>query len=152
MLGRRAKPAKQTTERVARKAMQERRLFPRYALNADVFVVFNPYPGRLGKLKDAGHGGVGFEYAAVDNNNEPADVEVDIFIPTSGFFVLRRMPCKVVYDIEMEQATLNGIIIRRCGLEFEPLCRWHNEQLKLLLDVHVSHPLPVLQVAGELRD
>jgi hypothetical protein len=131
--------------------MRERRQSLRYAVNPNVFIVFNPFPGRLGKLKDVGPKGVGFEHAAGDNDGEVVDAEVDIFIPTSESFMLRRMPCKVIYDIKIEQPSSNRTMLKRCGLEFKPLSRWHSEQLKLFLDTCVSHPLPVLQMAKELE-
>ena len=118
----------------------------------EVFVVFNAYPDRLGKLKDVGKGGAGFEYAVIDNSVKDAkrlEVEVDIFGPASSHFVLSSVPCKVVYDIRIERPTVIGIETRRCGLRFDKLSYQHSESLKLLLDYYVSHCLPDESVPGE---
>jgi hypothetical protein len=135
---------------------RERRQSLRYALQPNVFIVFNPYPERLGKLKDVGRGGVGFEYLVTDNSildraEEVVDVKVDIFIPASNRFLFRSLPCKVVYDIKIEQPTLSGIQTRRCGLKFDQLSQRHNDQLKQLIDSYASHSLPFLSVAANLK-
>ena len=121
----------------------DRRQCTRYAVNGDIFLAFWPTLDRVGKLKDVSNSGAAFEYPAFDEKEEVVDVEVDIFASRPSYFMLRRVPCKVVYDIKIEQPTLVGMETRRCGLRFEHLSQQHNESLKVLLSEYVSHALPV---------
>jgi hypothetical protein len=129
----------------------DRRQSTRYAMNSDVFLAFWPALDRVGKLKDVSSSGAAFEYPAFNEQEEVVDVEVDIFASRPSHLMLRRVPCKVVYDIKIEHPTLVGIETRRCGLRFGHLSQQHNELLKTLLSEHVSHPLPVRQTAKESK-
>jgi hypothetical protein len=120
----------------------DRRQSPRYAVKPDVFLVFRPYPQRLGRLIDVGSDGATFEYVAYEHDEGVADVEVDIFTSNPNHFLLRSVPCRVVYDIEIEKPTFNGIKTRRCGLEFAQLTDRQCERLMVLLNHYVSHALP----------
>jgi len=121
----------------------DRRQFTRYALKSDIFLALWPSLDRVGKLKDVSNSGAAFEYPAFDEKEEVVDVEVDIFASRPSNLMLRRVPCKVVYDIKIEQPTLIGIETRRCGLKFEHLSQQHNDSLKVLLSKYVSYALPV---------
>jgi hypothetical protein len=87
---------------------------------------------RIGRLKDVSSGGVAVEYSVFDKEEEAIDVEVDIFASMPSYFMMRRVPCKVIYDIKLELPTLVGIETRRCGLKFEQLSQQHSELLKVL--------------------
>lgn len=120
----------------------DRRRAPRYPLNTEVFLVFRPDFSTLGKLKDVSSGGVSFEYAVFDEHRKAVDVEVDIFASEASNFMLRRVPCTVIYDTKIEQPSLGGIETRRCGLKFEQLSYQHCELLKVLVNNFASHRLP----------
>lgn len=120
----------------------DRRQAPRHALNTDVFLVFRPEFNRLGKLKDVSSGGVAFEYAVFENYEKVKEAEVDIFASEASDFMLRRLPCSVVYDTTVERSSLSGVETRRCGLKFEQLSSEQTELLKILLNNFTTHQLP----------
>jgi hypothetical protein len=81
---------------------------------------------------DASSRGPEVEYPVFDKKEKAVDVEVDIFASRPSYFMMRHVPCKVVYDIKIERPTLIGIESRLCGLKFEQLSRQHCELLKVL--------------------
>jgi hypothetical protein len=128
---------------MGRRTKDDRRQSTRYATNSDFFLAFWPSLDRVGKLRDVSDSGVAFEYAVFDVKDEVMDVEVDIFASRPSHLMLRRVPCKVVYDIKLERPSMVGIETRRCGLRFENLSQQHTELLKILLSKYVSNALPV---------
>lgn len=129
-------------EEMCQRTRADHRQPPRYAVKPNVFLVCRPNPERLGRLTDVGSDGATFEYIAHDCCEFVTDVEVDIFASNPSYFLLRSVPCKVVYDIEIERPTFSGIKTRRCGLEFAQLTDRHRERLMVLLNYFVSHALP----------
>jgi hypothetical protein len=121
----------------------DRRQSTRYAVKGDFYLTFWPSLDRVGRLEDISGGGAAFEYAVLDDKEKVVDVEVNIFASRPDYFMLWRVPCKVVYDRRIEQPPLSSIETRRCGLQFEPLSQQHSGLLKVLLSQYVSHPLPV---------
>jgi hypothetical protein len=114
------------------KTRPDRRQSARCAMNADFFILFRPSLDRIGRLKDVSSGGVAVEYPVFDKREKAINVEVDIFASRPSYFMMRRVPCKVVYDIKIELPTLLGIETRLCGLRFEQLSQQHCELLKVL--------------------
>lgn len=121
----------------------DRRKHPRHALKTDVFLVFRPAFDRLGTLKDVSMGGAAFEYSVFDHHREVAEArEVDIFSSRPDHFMLRQVPCRVVYDVQLEQPSLSDIETRRCGIRFGRLSTPQRKQLKELIASHSARPLP----------
>jgi hypothetical protein len=120
----------------------DRRLAPRYTPKNEVFVVFRPSFDRLGQVKDVSLRGAAFEYPVFANYEEVAEVEVDLFTSEPAPFMLRSVPCEVVYDIKLQKPTLSGIVTRRCGLKFTRLSEQHSEELEFFLDKYGSPALP----------
>ena len=125
-------------DNVNQRATEERRNSARQTLRTDVFIVFRPHFDRLGNLKDVSRTGAAFEYPVFAKYDEVVEVEVDLFTSEPSHFMLRSMPCRVVYDIKVAKPTMNGVETRRCGLKFDPLSPQHTEQLSLLLRTYVS--------------
>jgi hypothetical protein len=119
----------------------DRRQSPRCTPNADVFIAFRPQLGRLGMLKDLSETGAAFEYAVFANYETVVDVEVDMFASNPSNFLLRRVLCRVVYDIKIAKPTLIGLETRRCGLKFEKLSDQQKDLMKDLLSNSKSEPL-----------
>jgi hypothetical protein len=120
------------------RATEERRNSARRTLYTDVFIVFRPHFDRLGKLKDVSHTGAAFEYPVFATYDEVFEVEVDLFTSEPSHFMLRSVPCRVVYDIKVAKPTLSGVETRRCGLKFESLSPHHAEQLSVFFRTYVS--------------
>ena len=120
----------------------DRRKFVRYAMKTDVYLVFRPAFDRLGTLKDVSLSGAAFEYAIFDHHRELDEIEeIDIFTSQPDHFMLRQVPCRVVYDMKVERSSLSGLESWRCGVKFEGLTPPQRQQLKQLIAKHASHPL-----------
>jgi len=116
----------------------ERRQAPRYALRTDFYLAFRPGLDRVGRIKDVSRSGAAFEYPVYDEYHQAAAVEVDIFAPEAGCFLLLGVPCQVVYDVGIDHGTESTFQTRRCGLRFDRLSVQHRDQLQLLLGKFAS--------------
>jgi hypothetical protein len=123
-------------EAVERKTGIERRRFRRYGVSVkdDMFILFRPNFDRLGKVLDIGAGGLAFESLSFDENAVGVEVEIDIFASRPQPFHLHRVPCKVVYEIEVEPSELMGTGRRRCGVKFEKLTKRQVSQWSSVID------------------
>ena len=122
----------------------DRRKFVRYAMKTDVYLVFRLAFDRLGTLKDVSLSGAAFEYAIFDHHRELDEVgEIDITTsqPDRFMFMLRQVPCRVVYDMKVERSSLSGFSSWRCGVKFEGFTAPRRQQLKELIAKHASYPL-----------
>jgi hypothetical protein len=124
------------------KNQSDRRKSVRYGLKTDVFLVFRPGFDRMGTLKNVSLGGAAFEYTVFGHYQKVDEVEVDIFASEPENFMLRQVPCRVVYDVKLDQPSLSDIETRRCGVEFENLSPQHRQVLSQLLGSYGSAPLP----------
>lgn len=107
-----------------------RRRFPRFATKCDVFIIFRPLFAPVATLKDISKGGVGLEYYGEHDPSKAAEVDI---LCSSIHFYLSRVPCKVIYDIDLEKPTLIGIETRRCGLKFGKLSSQQTASLESIL-------------------
>jgi len=111
-----------------------RRKSPRFALKADVFILFRPNLKRIGRLIDVSTGGLAFEYSSFEKDEDVGEVEVDIFADQPRKFLLSRLSCTLVYDINIQQPTFDDIETRRCGIRFKPMSQAEEGILKLFLN------------------
>lgn len=100
------------------------------------------------KLLDVSRSGAAIEYADFNSHDMLDEVQFDIFASESGYLMLRRVPCSVVYDVRVERPTLNGFETRRCGLKFKQLSDQHKDLFKILLNNYVSLRLPARYLTG----
>jgi len=128
----------------------DRRQTPRYVLKNDFYLAFWPYLDRVGKVRDVSMSGAAFEYPVYEEYEKLAEVKVDIFSSEPSRFLLLHVPCKIVYDVGVDQGGTAGIETRRCGVKFDALSPQHSEKLKLLLGQFVSHSLTVEEAAGQV--
>ncbi len=112
----------------------ERRRFRRYNVEDDIFVLFRPDFERLGKVLDVGMGGLAFESLSFNENAVGEVVEIDIFASHPHSFHLHKVPCKVVYEVEVEPSGPPGARCRRCGVKFEKLTKRQMSQWSSVLD------------------
>jgi hypothetical protein len=95
----------------------------------------------VGRLIDISIGGLSLEYLTDDNTllmNPP----VDIFVRGKNFH-LSKLPCQIIYNMRIDapettQTSANGLIRKRCGLEFESLSAIHKKQLESFLRNHID--------------
>jgi hypothetical protein len=113
-------------------AYDDHRRNRRYAIKGDVFIGSRPLFHTVGSLRDISNGGVGFEYVSDSQNGPPETVEVDIFCGKQ--IRLSRVPCRVAYDIGVDQPYSGGVGARRCGLEFGRLSDQQAALLSLIVN------------------
>ncbi|MGD8648098.1 MAG: PilZ domain-containing protein [Desulfobacterales bacterium] len=94
----------------------------------------------VGRLIDISIGGLSLEYLT-DDNAKLKNPQVDIFVRDKNFH-LSKLPCKVIYNMRIDapgktQTLTNGLIRKRCGLQFKSLSETHKKQLEAFLRNHV---------------
>lgn len=113
-----------------------RRMFPRLKPQGNVYIAYGNRAPYVGELKDAGMGGVSFEYVQIE---KPLSTRhhMDILIPELRIRV-RQLPCRMIYKTP-QPADLNNryafvpMQIFRCGLAFTALTNQHITDLEQLL-------------------
>lgn len=110
----------------------ERRRQDRFSTKDKVFLTFRPDFDRLGIIKDVSSGGISFEYMPLECVDCPQRVEVDIFSEVRGFY-LSRVPCRIVYDVDLDGLNGSGHL-KRCGLEFMELSPGQNTKIDYFLN------------------
>jgi hypothetical protein len=110
-----------------------RRRHERHAIGGDVFIGSTPLFHTVGKLMDISSGGIGFEYATSRDNDRPKALTLVVDILCRKHFRLSRVPCRVAYDMRVDQTNFDGNEMRRCGLEFGKLSDQQAALLGLLL-------------------
>jgi hypothetical protein len=113
-----------------------RRRHERHTIEGDVFVGSTPVFHTIGKLMDISSGGIGFVYAPNGDNSRPETIMLVVDILCRKHFRLSRVPCRVAYDIRIDQTSFDGKETRRCGLEFGRLSDQQTALLRLLLKSH----------------
>ncbi len=115
---------------------KERRRSERLSVNDGMYVVFRPSFTPLGRVVDISEEGIALEYVQIELDSFPlqglSNKEIDLFT-VAGRFYLKRLPCKISYDIlhELNQEGLPSTIsTRRCGLEFCGLTEVQKVQLE----------------------
>jgi hypothetical protein len=117
----------------------ERRKFIRFLAQETAFAVLRPDFTKLGKIKDISEGGLAFHHVAYERQNEESSA-IDIFL-TGNRFYLGRVPCKIRYDIKLDeryQIPIDRIERRRCGVQFGPFTEEQTAKLSFFLKNHVT--------------
>lgn len=114
----------------------ERRSNERYKVSDDIFLTFRPHFEKMGRIRDISRGGVAFEYIFDLQSNNEQNIEVDIF-STAKDLHLARVPCKVVYDVQVESyPSFSNMVTKRCGLQFRNLNKQQMSQLSHLFTLY----------------
>jgi hypothetical protein len=115
---------------------QERRKEARLAVKGEVFAALGRRYDKVGQIRDASTGGLGFEYIGGKKSDEPYE-QVDIFCPGSED-TLYNIPCRVVFDRvvnipRVDPRYVDSLTTRRCGVEFLELRKEDRERLEAFL-------------------
>ena len=118
----------------------ERRKYTRFRAQDTAYAAVGAEYTHVGRLIDISIGGLALEYLT-DDNAQLINPPVDIFVREKNFH-LSKLPCKVIYDMRLDapgktQTPANGLIRKRCGLEFKSLSKTHKKQLEVFLRNHV---------------
>jgi len=118
---------------------KDRRKYFRFLAQENVFVALRHGPTRIGKVKDIGLGGLSFEHIYEANFNG-GNSKNTLTLWTDGFR-LKEISCRIVYDLQLpippeyDSLTIQ-LVLRRCGIEFEPLTDTQIAQLDFFLKTH----------------
>jgi hypothetical protein len=123
------------------KMVAERRKYTRFSVSNNAFAALEPGFDKVGKIQDISILGLAFEYIT----DEVADIEVsrvDIFLRGEDFFI-SKIPCKVVYDISLEdpevhQISPHKLMHKRCGLQFESLSNTGRVMIEQFMEAYTT--------------
>jgi hypothetical protein len=116
---------------------QEKRKEGRLAVKGNVFAALGRRYDKVGQIRDAGTGGLCFEYIGGKKSDETHE-QIDIFCPGSED-TLYNIPCRVVYDRlvnapRIDPRYVDSLASRRCGVEFLELSKRERERLDEFLE------------------
>lgn len=119
----------------------EQRKSTRYAAADNSFAALGPGFTKVGKIKDISVLGLAFEYIT----DEISDIKVsrvDVFVRGEEFHI-SKIPCKVVYDISLEDPAVHQISPRklmhkRCGLQFESLSNTGRVMIEQFMETYTT--------------
>jgi hypothetical protein len=116
----------------------DKRRDARYVAKENVIAALQNGGTTVGKVRDVSKGGLSFEYIIYDEDSDAKSMGRDIFIFVDGFSI-RRLPCRVVYDIpvpESDDLYITPLTTKRCGVKFETLSGDQEEKLEYLLQAY----------------
>jgi c-di-GMP-binding flagellar brake protein YcgR len=118
---------------------KEARKNKRFRTDGKVFAAFFG-PSRefvkLGHIVDISEGGVGL--LCLDGTEQTSEMsQLEIFASNEQTLV-GRLPCKVVYDMELGRAPQGKVTLRRCGVQFDQLSGWQAAALRAFIESHKS--------------
>jgi len=100
--------------------VDEKRKFTRFKGKEGAFAAFIG-PNDLmnvGQIQDISIGGLSFNYASTNEDNKERS-EIKIFGSNGRSIHLDKVQCRIVYDRKVAEGSLEQIITRCCGVEFE---------------------------------
>jgi c-di-GMP-binding flagellar brake protein YcgR len=118
----------------------ERRRYTRFRAQDTAYAAVGAEYTHVGRLIDIGIGGLALEYLT-DDNAQLMNPPVDIFVREKNFH-LSKLPCKIIYNMRIDApgqplTSANGLIRKRCGVEFKSLSKTHKKQLEVFLSNHI---------------
>jgi c-di-GMP-binding flagellar brake protein YcgR len=118
----------------------ERRKYTRFQAQDTAYAAVGAEFAHVGRLIDISIGGLSLEYLT-DDDAQLMNPPVDIFVREKNFH-LAKLPCKIIHNMRLDthgttQMSTNGLLRKRCGLEFKSLSEKHKKQLESFLRNHV---------------
>jgi len=119
----------------------EQRKYTRFSAPDNAYAALGPSFTIVGKIKGISMGGLALEYLT-DGVSELENFEVDVFLRGEEFHI-SKIPCKLIYDIpldtpEANQIFPNGLMHKRCGVQFEKLTKICRQQLEQFITTHTT--------------
>ncbi len=119
----------------------EQRRYMRFTAPDNAYAALGPTFTIVGKIKGISIGGLAVEYLT-DEASELKNLEVDIFLRGEEFHV-SKIPCKLIYDIPLDASAKNqifpdGLVRKRCGVQFEKLTMICRKQLEQFIATHTT--------------
>ncbi len=121
----------------------EQRKYIRVSVQDNAFAALRDGFKKIGKVNDISKKGLAFSYLTdgIKAGSDRDYSEVDIFLSWNSFY-LKKVPCKIVYDIQDPKSDKDqSIMTCRCGLHFGELIKSQSELLELFLKIYTIGPL-----------
>lgn len=116
---------------------KEARKTRRFRTNTNVFASFfssSQHFIKFGNIVDISGGGARLLYlGGTRPRGEPSYLEI---FSSSERLLVGRLPCKIIYDMELGQDPRSMMTLRRCGVQFEQLSGWQTSALRTFIDSH----------------
>ena len=121
--------------------ISDRRRQPRFLPVENSFAALGASFSKVGKIKDIGLGGLGFEYIVGEASNND-QTRIDIFLSRNAFH-LANLPCRVVYEKNIHVPPVSNrhvkaLTTKRCGVKFGAVNEEDLAQLKLFLKLRTT--------------
>ena len=119
----------------------EHRKYTRFSVPDNAYAALGPSFKMVGKIKDISMAGLALEYLT-DEVSELENFKVDVFLRGEEFH-LSKIPCKLIYDIALDtlgktQIFPDGLMRKRCGVQFEKLTKTRRMQLEQFIATHTT--------------
>jgi len=120
--------------------LSEQRKHKRFGVKDWVLGATMPRYNGLCKIIDVSSSGLAFYY--VERLSAPKQVHrtteflMEVF--EGHYPALLQVPCKLVYDIPVQEKGGETVAIRRCGVQFEGLSKTERAQLRYFIDNYVT--------------
>jgi hypothetical protein len=113
----------------------EERAYERYTPPESAYVVFRPDFNRVGRIKDIGKGGLGFEFVVGEKVDISETNHIDILL-TSEDMYLQDISCRIVWESETTPNTGEPEVFfsGSCGLQFQNMTVAQQVQLERLIE------------------
>lgn len=121
----------------------EQRTYSRFFVKDKTFAALGSEFETVGKIKDISIKGLALSYLSesIKTCSGRDHSQVYIFLSSNSFH-LPNVPCKIVYDIQDPESIINnGILIRRCGLQFGKLSESQSELLEMFIENYTTGPI-----------
>ena len=119
----------------------EQRKYTRFSVPDNAYAALGPTFAMVGKIKDISMAGLALEYLT-DEVSGLENSHVDVFLRGEDFHI-SKIPCKLIYDIPLDSTGKNqifpdGLIRKRCGVQFEKLKKICRKQLEQFIATHTT--------------
>jgi c-di-GMP-binding flagellar brake protein YcgR len=116
----------------------EERVHQRFTPPESAYVVFRPDFNRVGRIKDIGLGGLGFEFVVGEKVDISETNHIDILLTGEDMY-LQDISCKIVWESETTPTTGEPEVFfsGSCGLQFQNMTVAQTAQLERLIE-HMS--------------
>lgn len=121
----------------------EKRTYPRFFVQDNMFAALGSEFEAVGKIKDISQKGLALSYLSegIRTVSDRDLSQVYIFLPSNSFH-LTKVPCKIVYDIIDPKSDKNHCIMtHRCGLQLGELSKSQSKLLEFFLENCTTRPL-----------
>lgn len=89
----------------------------------------------LGQILDISLGGLAIRYIAMDEQTK-GSAKLEIFGAIDSDLHIGKLPCRVIYDIELTSESSGLLRVRRCGVQFGELSNVQMSQIREFISTY----------------